>query len=709
MADKKSNRQREIELYRDLLEKPEDFKEGFGWTTVAGILFCGLVMLPGSIYLGLMSGGNLGAAASWVTLILFNEVARRSLKTLNKQNLVILLHAAGVIMAANVLFPGGPFSQLVFRAYLVTSDAIRDSNMRDFFPTWFVPKPDSEAITERNLLHVDWLMPIAVLVFTLFIGLVRRYTLGYFFFRLTSDIEQLPYPMAAIQAQGAMAMAEADETASEEGEPGKAFFDPDQRKQQRKKSQRWRLFSLGATLGIAFGFLQVGIPALTGVFLDQRVFIIPQPFIDTTTLTESILPAAPTGVAIDLGIILLGMIIPFWAVLGTFFAICLTVILNPILHNLGVLSAWQPGMNAVNTIFANEVDFWLSFSIGASLGLLTLSLYQSVRDMRAKMKAIREDKRQKKEQGRTDMWAPPRPGRGDYPVWLAGVIYAATSFLLIGVCYALLSQSPFMNSSAMLSVTIFLFVFAFVYTPLISYLNARLLGIAGQTVEIPYVAETAYILSGARGIAIWMAPRPIENHGFQAQAFRVTELTETKFTSLMKTELVAFPMLLILSFGFWAFIWKSAEVPSAGFPYAQTYWELQSKRMALQWSATHVTSDEEKVDFWQTEFGRAIHPKVMGGGFATTVGLFTLLSAFGLPVMFVYGMIKGFGQFPHIMVLEIVGALLGRYYFRKKFGEKEFLRMAPTVLAGYFTGVGLIGMATIALDLIQKSISAAPF
>jgi hypothetical protein len=61
------------------------------------------------------------------------------------------------------------------------------------------------------------------------------------------------------------------------------------------------------------------------------------------------------------------------------------------------------------------------------------------------------------------------------------------------------------------------------------------------------------------------------------------------------------------------------------------------------------------------------------------------------------------------MALEIVGAMLGRFYFQKRFGSDNFLRMVPTILAGYFTGVGLISMATIALRLVQAAVSAAPF
>ncbi len=61
------------------------------------------------------------------------------------------------------------------------------------------------------------------------------------------------------------------------------------------------------------------------------------------------------------------------------------------------------------------------------------------------------------------------------------------------------------------------------------------------------------------------------------------------------------------------------------------------------------------------------------------------------------------------MVLEIVGAMIGRFYFQKKYGPTNFLRNAPALLAGYFTGVGLISMATIAIKLIKPAISGDPF
>ncbi len=201
---------KELEQYRQLLETPDSYEDGFGWTTLAGILFCGLIMMPGAIYLGLMTGGSMGSAATWVTVILFSEVARRAMKTMSKGNLVVLLHAASVMMAGSMLFPGGPFGNVIYRAYLVTSDAARDMGMRDAFPTWWCPKPDSPAITERLLWHKDWLMPILLLAFISLVGFINKYTLGYFFFRMCSDVEQLPFPMAPISAQGALALAESN-------------------------------------------------------------------------------------------------------------------------------------------------------------------------------------------------------------------------------------------------------------------------------------------------------------------------------------------------------------------------------------------------------------------------------------------------------------------------------------------------------------------
>ena len=681
---------KEVELYRGLLKPPTEFKDGFSWQTVFGIFFCGVVMLPGSIYLSLMTGGNLGPAASWVTVILFMEIARRALQPLSKQHLVVLLHAANVMMAVNILFPGGPMGHLVYRAYLVTSDIARDAGMSHAFPAWFVPSPDSPAVASRELLHADWVLPIAIVGFMMMVGLIARYTLGYFFFRVTSDVERLPFPLAPVAAQGAMALAEAEPAQTPHAtEP----------EEETKPGSRWRIFSLGAVLGMIFGGIQVGIPGITGLFLAKPFFLIPQPFVDTTLLTQGLLPATPTGMTVDLGIVFLGLVLPFWAVVGTFVAILSTMVLNPILYFAGVLNQWQPGMDTVNTTFANSIDFWMSFSIGAGLGIALVCLYASTRDVLVRVRDYRKSRRE----GRASavLWATPA-GRGDYSLWIALAVYGLAAGSVVALCVVLLPKT--------FGIIFFLIFFTFIYSPFISYVNARLLGVSGQNVDIPFIKEGAFILSGARGLGIWLAPVPVENYGYMAQAFRVNELTGVRFWSLLKTELVAIPLLFVLSLTFWAFIWHSDAVPSDLFPAAQVNWELAAKNQVLLLSSTFVPEGEDAAaNVMESQFMAAIHPATIGAGFVGCIGLYALLSVFGLPVMFVYGIIRGLGQLPHFMVLELSGALLGRLYFQRKYGATRFLTHAPALLAGYLSGVGLVSMVVMALMLIKSAISSSPF
>ena len=81
----------EVETYRNLMQTPQTYEDGFNRKTVFGALFLGLVMLPGSIYLGLLAGQGMGPAAVWVTVILFVEVTRRSLQRLDRSEIYMLI------------------------------------------------------------------------------------------------------------------------------------------------------------------------------------------------------------------------------------------------------------------------------------------------------------------------------------------------------------------------------------------------------------------------------------------------------------------------------------------------------------------------------------------------------------------------------------------------------------------------------------------
>jgi len=78
--------------------------------------------------------------------------------------------------------------------------------------------------------------------------------------------------------------------------------------------------------------------------------------------------------------------------------------------------------------------------------------------------------------------------------------------ITIGVSWALLSwahqQNPAANSGITWTLLAVFVFYGFVYTPIVSYISARLEGIIGQTVQIPFVREATFILTGYQGVAM---------------------------------------------------------------------------------------------------------------------------------------------------------------------------------------------------------------
>ena len=334
---------KELQEYRDLLETPTEFEDGFDWKTVVGAIFIGFLMMPGSMYLQLVIGTGIGPAARWVTIILFAELAKRSYSELKQQEIFLLYYMAGAALST-------PFQGLLWNQYLVQSDAARMLGVTEFIPAWVAPASESASLVERTFFHRDWLIPILLLVGTQIIQRIDQFGLGYALFRITSDVEKLPFPMAPVAALGTMALAESTE--------------------DKKKSWKWRVFSIGGVMGLAFGAIYVLLPTVSGLILMEPIRLIPIPWVELTGHTEGVLPAVATGIQLDLGLVFIGMVLPFWAVIGGLVGIIITIVANPILYKNGILTRWHPGMETVDTMFANNFDFYMSFSIGLGLAIV---------------------------------------------------------------------------------------------------------------------------------------------------------------------------------------------------------------------------------------------------------------------------------------------------------------------------------------------------
>jgi hypothetical protein len=512
--------------------------------------------------------------------------------------------------------------------------------------------------------------------------------LGYGLFRLTSDIEKLPFPMAPVGAQGVLALSEEqdDDRSTDTDDAGDASAKPE--------SWRWRVFSIGSVIGLIFGFIYLGIPTVTGALLGRPITILPLPFKDFTQQTASVLPATPMAVAMDLGMVLLGMVLPYWAMVGTFAGFLVTVALNPILHSpaVGVLRTWNPGDNMQTTFYKNQIDFYFSFAVGIGLAVAVAG-FVSVG------KALRRAK-QERQTGTlsSQKLAISVPaGRGDIAPLLIFAVYLVVTSLYIGVSMYLLEIADGRIYWPVVWVMAF---YALIYTPIVSYVTARLEGVAGEVLNIPFVREATFILSGYRGVAIWFLPIPLHNYGQMTVFYRQCELTGTSFRSIWKSEILLTPIIVGGSLLFAHFIWGLGPIPSAQYLFAQQWWEVTAANQAVVYSSTLGGF---------TEFEKAFNLKYILAGAGVGGVLFAGLSWLGAPVFFIYGIVRGLNQtLPFVIIPQFIGALIGRFYFRKRFGAL-WLKYVTVLFAGFSCGVGLIGTLGIGLTFISKSVFTLPY
>ncbi len=307
----------------------EPFEDGFNLKAIAAALFIGFVILPGAIYLGLMTGGGLGSAAQWVTLILFIEIAKRSFVTLKRQEIYIIYLVCGILVApglvmgaASLVLQGGAFSEKIWQQYLVQSPFAKAYGLTEHIPDWIIPPAGSECLVKRTFFDKAWLLPIGLLIFHHILFRFNFFGLGYVLFRLTSDREKLSFPMAPVAAEGATALADAS---------------------AKKESWRWRVFSIGAMIGAAYGAIYIIIPTLTGVVAAKPLMLIPIPWIDFTDRLGSFLPTAMLGIMTDLTFLFMGFLLPFWVVVGLFTgSIGAKVIVSPILYRYtNIMHTWK--------------------------------------------------------------------------------------------------------------------------------------------------------------------------------------------------------------------------------------------------------------------------------------------------------------------------------------------------------------------------------
>lgn len=660
----------EIDSPVDIAESSE-FEEGFTTKAVIGGIFIAFMMFPGALYLGLVAGQALGSAAQWVTIVLFAEIARRSFVQLKRQEIYIIFYIAGGLMAVSTAgvttMAGGGFGTLIWNQFFIQSP--QAEGMARLIPGWVVPGVGSHALASRTFMDMAWAVPIVLLVASEVLMRVSNVSIGYIFFRMTSDKERLPFPMAPVAVAGATALAES---------------------QQREESWRWRVFSIGGMIGLAFGFIYLALPIITGVLFRKPMTVLPIPFADFTQNTENVLPGALTGVSCDLTNVLMGFVLPFEIVAGMLISSILAqVVTNPILQTHGLLPTWRYGMGTIATQLSTSLDFWLSVSIGIQVAIAMIGIFSLVRAGVTARRVVRESR----------IAGESLPaGRGDFPIIYAVAVWGLATLAGVILCRHLVPLFPLW----------ILLILGVVYSPVMGYVSARMYGITGGGVAIPFVREAAVFGSGYRGVDIAFAPIPLfppvngnYDPGLLSQRFKELELTRTRFRSLLKAEIFMLPVALIASFVWWSFFWRTSPVPSPQFPFAQVFWPMGAAMQSMWLSAY--------IDRGSSMLVHVLQPSLMVGAGISSVALYMVMSALRVPPLYFYGLAGGVGALPHSTIPMFLGAFLGRRYFARIFGLERWTSYAPVLLAGFSCGMGLMGMCSIAVAMILQSVNYLPY
>ena len=636
------------------------FEDGFTIRAFLGALFVAFIMLPGGLFLGLVAGQGIGEAAEWVTIVLFAEVARRSFQPLRKQEIYVLFYVAAAltsVLAAERGLAGGPFGELIWRSYAAQSPPF--SPFAEQIPTWAVPEAGSIALADRSFFHMEWALPIVLLILVELCIRASWMGMGYALFRVTSDVERLPFPMAPVAASGATALSEAG---------------------QKDESWRWNIFSTGAVVGLIFGFFYLAVPIITGTMFGTSVEIFPIPFSDYSESVQNILPAALVGLSFNLANVLTGFVLPWHIVLGSAVSsILCQIFINPVLFNAGMLPHYKGG-NAFATKLAVDTDFWLSIGVGVNVSIAILGIFLLI-------KAFSDARRKRAEMRYT--LAPP-PGRGDFPIWRGVVVWSISTIILIVLCNQLMPSFPIW----------ILLLFGLVWSPINSYISARMIGLTGRGVSFPFIKEAMIVSSGYQRVDAWYAPIPLQDHGWAAQRFREVELTGTKFTSIIKAEIVMFPIILIASFVFWSFFWQGPAFDGGTYPYAQKFWPFHVQTEAV-WKQINQPGSGEAFN--------ALKPSLIAAGTAGGLAVYGLFAALKLPLLAFYGFAGGIGLWPANTIPQLLGAWAGKRFFARKYGAETWSAYAPVLLAGFSCGTGLMAMLSIALALVSRSVGSLPF
>jgi len=622
-----------------------EFKRGLTWRVMLALILAALVFMPASIYLNLVAGTTVASAAIYVIVLIFNEFARRAGVSLTPQELFLIFAVVGGLAAT---IP--PYYWWIYRAFFTTSPftssiLVNGVPLNKIVPSWLSP-PQSSPIHElRTLFHPDWMSALAVTLVSSIIYMVCDLSLALMFSKLFIEVEKLPFPFAQINASLINVLAE---------EP----------------SEEMRSFMYALYFGMIFaGFTYL--PYIAGLQL------VPLPWADFTSYTQTYLPGAVLGISTDPSTYVSGFVLPPYVTACMLIGSLITWTIGNtlLLTSLKLFPEWVAeyhyGMG-INLIYQRSyLRVWLPFQFGLVIGYSVVIIFMIRHGLSSFVKSLfTRASSEVKEEGFS------------YPSFKILIsVYLVGALISVSIFHYLIPEYP-LYIPLIISVGFSFFA---------SLIASQSVGITGQYPVIPWPWKpVTYLFTDYSGVAgYWFAPYiSIGSVAGVVASTKTAYLTKTHPLDLYKTMILSSILALSFGFIFMDFFWRMAPIPSSVYPYTMIYWPTY-----IMEDLMYVT---RKLNFrLSTVSGGAV--------FAVILGLLEmLLGKIGIPFSAI-ALITGTYILTPVTLAQFLGSLISWYVIPRFTGRERWERRRNIFVAGFFTGSSLIVAIGFALALLSRA------
>ncbi|MBS7656918.1 hypothetical protein KEJ33_03225 [Candidatus Bathyarchaeota archaeon] len=615
----------------------KDKKNETGLTTrvILGIIYSGIVLQPAAIWLFLVTGSPLGWAAQFATVMMLELIAKLLDKPLTKNEILTLMVGCGTATS------GGFAINLLFRCYFKASEITASFKLTDALPSWFAPPV--QVYYHRDLLDPNLLPIVAIMLVSTVFSILTDISLGFLTRQLFVEGERLPFPMSQVNAELCISLSEV-------------------------KTRKEKVFLLSGLVGFIYGVFLYAIPMVSKSAFKVPASFIPLPWIDLNSTIERILPGASLGIATDLIIIAIGMMLPKGVIFSMLVgSVAFYFIGNPILVNFGLFTDWKVGMSLQDTWTRSILNFWASPLVGLALSAGLLPILFQPKFFIDIFKSLRK--------------ASLKESQEVISLKLIVILFSAGSIGSAILSWILVPDFP---------LWIFLMMSVGWYF-INNLIVSRSLGLTGVSMDIPYVREGIIIASGYTRYAIWFAPINASGSGGAGwcATFKTAELVGTSPKSLVKTSLLALPFAIIGGYFFVYVFWKIAQVPSEIYP--SPYWPSQVLMTSLFVTRSIATFNPFYIIIFFI-FGTALQFITMFMKIPFSVIGFAAGAA--SPISNPFGFLVGL----------ILGEFIKKYVLKDRYQEEKM-----TFVAGLFAGESLIVGLSAALAMIFEARWAMPY